>query len=178
DTPAVNQDRAGTALAVIAAFFRAGQIEMIAQNIEKRGSRIERQPVNGAVHGEFYRDSLIGASAFLRSNRGGASRNTHGHRDHGGAGHDFAAGGMPIGSRRSLGFTYPAELGVCGRFLGQSASPMTKANAMLRRAMSLSSRRPIKRPIRVRRTVTGPSAITWERARKPFRSLGSIVMGK
>ena len=32
---------------------RAGQVEMLAQHVEQRRARIERQRVTGAVHGEI-----------------------------------------------------------------------------------------------------------------------------
>src|SRR5205807_3859064 len=50
---------------------------------------------------------------------------------------------------------------------------MTSDKATFSRAMSLSSKWPIFRPIRVRRIVTGLSAITCDRLRRPFRVLGS-----
>jgi hypothetical protein len=52
---------------------------------------------------------------------------------------------------------------------------MTNANAMLTLATSASSRLPILRPTRSGRIVTGLSAMTRDRTRKPFFSLGSMV---
>jgi hypothetical protein len=49
DAAAVNQDGARAALAVIAALLGAGQIEMIAQGIEKRGPRCDAQLALHAV---------------------------------------------------------------------------------------------------------------------------------
>jgi hypothetical protein len=40
DAPAIHHDRAGAALAVVAAFFRPGQAKMISERVEKRGARI------------------------------------------------------------------------------------------------------------------------------------------
>ena len=41
DAPAVEQHGAGAALALIAAFLRAGEVEVLAQHVEERGARIE-----------------------------------------------------------------------------------------------------------------------------------------
>ena len=46
---AVHQHRAGAALAEAAALLRAGQMQVLAQGIEQRGARIERQPMLGSV---------------------------------------------------------------------------------------------------------------------------------
>ena len=46
---AVHQHRAGAALAEAAALLRAGQMQVLAQRIEQRGARIERQPMLGSV---------------------------------------------------------------------------------------------------------------------------------
>jgi hypothetical protein len=64
------------------------------------------------------------------------------------------------------------------RYTPYPVSPITKANARLSRAISALPRAPILRPIRLRRTVTGLSAITCDRIRKPFSMLGSIVTRK
>ena len=47
--PAVNVHRASTALAMVASFFRAGQMQMFAQTIEKSGARIDSQIVFLAI---------------------------------------------------------------------------------------------------------------------------------
>ena len=46
---AVHQHRAGAALAEAAAFLRAGEMQVLAQGVEQRGARIERQPMLGSV---------------------------------------------------------------------------------------------------------------------------------
>ena len=43
DAPTIDDDRAGAALTVIAAFFRSSEMEMLSQSIEQRGPRIELQ---------------------------------------------------------------------------------------------------------------------------------------
>src|SRR4051795_4916794 len=45
----VHQDRAGATLTEPAAFFRAGELQVLAQCIEQCGPRIEREPVLGAI---------------------------------------------------------------------------------------------------------------------------------
>ena len=47
--PSIHQDGAGAALPVIATFLRAGQIQMLAQGIEQRRPRIERERVRLAI---------------------------------------------------------------------------------------------------------------------------------
>ena len=49
---AVHQHRAGAALAEAAALLRAGQVQVLAQGIEQRGARVERQPVLRPVDAE------------------------------------------------------------------------------------------------------------------------------
>ena len=41
DAAAVDVDGAGAALAVVAAFLRAGEVQMLAQAVEQRGARID-----------------------------------------------------------------------------------------------------------------------------------------
>jgi hypothetical protein len=55
---------------------------------------------------------------------------------------------------------------------------MTKARAILSRPVSAVPGRPIRRPIRSRRTVTGLSAITCDFTRNPFAAFGSMVTRK
>ena len=50
DSPAVDVDGTGAALAVVTALLGAKQVEMLAQSIEHGGARIERQPVLLAVY--------------------------------------------------------------------------------------------------------------------------------
>ena len=56
DAPAVEMHRAGAALAVVAALLGAGQRELLAQHVEQRGARIEREHVRRAVYGQSNRD--------------------------------------------------------------------------------------------------------------------------
>jgi hypothetical protein len=49
DAPAIDNNGAGAALAMVASLLAAGQMKMIAQGIEKRGSGIKRQIMTGAV---------------------------------------------------------------------------------------------------------------------------------
>ena len=60
DAPAVDEDRAGAALAVIAAFLRAGQIECSRSrsSSDMRGS--STQTVVGAVNAQTYGDGVGG----------------------------------------------------------------------------------------------------------------------
>ena len=51
----VDQHRAGTARALVAALLRAGQIQMIAECVEKAHARIERDVVHGPVDAEGHR---------------------------------------------------------------------------------------------------------------------------
>ena len=52
--PAVDVNRACAALAVIASFFRSGQMQMLAQTIEERRARIDVKIVFLAVNGQRY----------------------------------------------------------------------------------------------------------------------------
>ena len=49
DAAAVEQDRAGAALAVVAALLRAGQPEVLAQQVQQRGARVDGEAVLLAV---------------------------------------------------------------------------------------------------------------------------------
>ena len=49
---AVEQDRAGAALAVVAALLRAGEAEVLAQEVEQRGARVDVEAVLLAVDAE------------------------------------------------------------------------------------------------------------------------------
>jgi hypothetical protein len=55
DAPSVNQHGAGAALALIAAFLRAGQVEMLAQQVEECRTGIERERMTFAVDGQAHR---------------------------------------------------------------------------------------------------------------------------
>ena len=52
DPPAVDQHRAGAALAVIAALLRAGQVEMVAQRVEQGRPRRDIELRLDAVDGQ------------------------------------------------------------------------------------------------------------------------------
>ena len=102
NAPAVDQHGAGAALALVATLFRAGQIEMLAQHVEQRRARIERQravcPVHGEIHGNRVR--CIGARRWLS---GSILGQTDGNRYHCTAGQNSAAGRM---SKICIGFVF------------------------------------------------------------------------
>ena len=78
--PAVDQDGAGAALAVIAALLGTGQTELFTQRIEQRGAWIEREIVPGAV----YREADIDVHfAGFGSGRLGRGRGCHAERRRG-----------------------------------------------------------------------------------------------
>ena len=86
---AVHQHRAGAALAEAAAFLRAGEMQVLAQGIEQRGARIERQPMLGSVDAQHdIERSGRGASALRRRRRYGprhelsSYKSAAGHRGH------------------------------------------------------------------------------------------------
>ena len=60
DAPAVDQHRAGAALAVVAALLGAGEVEMLAQRVEQRRPGRDAQLVIDAV-------DVKGDSPFFRS---------------------------------------------------------------------------------------------------------------
>src|SRR5262249_57395682 len=60
---AVDEHRAGPALAVIAAFLGSRQVELVAQCVEQGGPRCDRQPALLAVH--MQRDGLLGGNPEL-----------------------------------------------------------------------------------------------------------------
>src|SRR5688572_13593335 len=55
DAFAVDQNRTGTATALVAALLRAGQVQMIAECVEKAHAGIERDVVHGPVDAEGHR---------------------------------------------------------------------------------------------------------------------------
>ena len=57
---AVDEHRAGAALAVVSAFLGAGQPEMLAQRVEQRGAGIDCQPAPPAVDGNLERGGARG----------------------------------------------------------------------------------------------------------------------
>ena len=52
DAPAVDQHRAGTALPMIAALFSAREMEMLAQRVEQRCTRVQLELSHAAVDGQ------------------------------------------------------------------------------------------------------------------------------
>ena len=56
--PAVDEDGAGAARALVAAFLGAGEVEVLAQGVEERGARIEAELVDAAVDVERERDGV------------------------------------------------------------------------------------------------------------------------
>ena len=61
---AVDQHRAGTALAVVAALLRAGQPELLAQEVEQRRARVDRDVVRDAVHPQLHVGDDRGVHGF------------------------------------------------------------------------------------------------------------------
>src|ERR1700716_3056158 len=66
DRDAVNEDRAGTALAQLAAVLRTGQAELLAKDFEERVMRIRRDRSRLAVHAEGEELLRHAASAPIR----------------------------------------------------------------------------------------------------------------
>ena len=64
---AVHQHRAGAALAEAAAFLRAGEMQVLAQSVEQRGARIERQPMLGSVDAQHEVEGSWRGASRLRS---------------------------------------------------------------------------------------------------------------
>ena len=64
DAAAIDEDGAGSALAVVAAFFAAGELEVFAQGVEQRGAGVEGEGLGLAV-------DLEGDGDGLRSGGGG-----------------------------------------------------------------------------------------------------------
>src|SRR5258708_35430262 len=54
-----SQHRAGAALPMVAALLGAGEVEVLAQTIQKRGARIDPQIVFPSVNGERDRDRVF-----------------------------------------------------------------------------------------------------------------------
>ena len=52
DPATVDNDRAGTTLAVVAALLGPGQVQVLAQGVEQGGSRVDLKIVGLAVHGQ------------------------------------------------------------------------------------------------------------------------------
>ena len=77
DAPPVDENGAGAALALIAAFLCPGQVEMLAQQIKQRRARIEHQCMKSAVDGQAHRNHLRRCQAGRRL-RFGARRQSHG----------------------------------------------------------------------------------------------------
>src|SRR5262249_38507198 len=58
DAPPVNEHGAGAALALIAAFFRPRQVQMLAQQVKERCAGIEHEGMMRPIDGQAYRDCL------------------------------------------------------------------------------------------------------------------------
>jgi hypothetical protein len=58
DAPPVNEHGAGAALALIAAFFRPGQVQMLAQQVKERRAGIEHEGMTRPVDGQAHRNRL------------------------------------------------------------------------------------------------------------------------
>ena len=71
---AVHQHRAGAALAEAAALLRAGQMQVLAQGVEQRGARIERQPMLGSVDAQHDVERSGRCAVALRRGRRNGSR--------------------------------------------------------------------------------------------------------
>jgi hypothetical protein len=54
DAPSLKKDGASAALALIAAFLRARQVKMLAQQIKKCRARIERERIRFAIDGQVH----------------------------------------------------------------------------------------------------------------------------
>ena len=65
DAAAVNDDGAGSALSVVAAFFAAGEVEVLAECVEERGAGVKGEGVWGSVDAEGDAGSVGGAGGGL-----------------------------------------------------------------------------------------------------------------
>jgi hypothetical protein len=65
DAAAVDEDGAGSALSVVAAFFAAGEVEVLAECVEERGAGIEGDGVGGSVDAECDGDGVAGSRGGL-----------------------------------------------------------------------------------------------------------------
>jgi hypothetical protein len=65
--PALEQDGAGATLPVVAALLRAGDREVLAQEVEQRGARVDGDPMLAAV--DLERDLHFHADSFPRLSR-------------------------------------------------------------------------------------------------------------
>ena len=86
DAAAVDEDGAGAALAVVAAFLAAGEVEVFAEEIEQRGAGVDGEGAGLFVDGEGDGDGVSGAG--VTGLRGGGGRDADGD-----AGGDDAGGG-------------------------------------------------------------------------------------
>ena len=62
DAAAVDQDRAGAALAEAAALLGPGQVQAVAQGVEQRGARVDGETMILAVDGQRHREGVLGVS--------------------------------------------------------------------------------------------------------------------
>src|SRR5262249_52699624 len=65
DAAAVDQDSTGTTLAVITTLLGTGQVEMLAQDIEQRRSRVEAKRMLRPVHREIDRSDARGSARAM-----------------------------------------------------------------------------------------------------------------
>ncbi len=70
DAAAVDENGAGSALAVVAAFLAASEVEVLAQGVEERGAGVERKSVRGAVDLEGEIDRGGGSSGVVCGGQG------------------------------------------------------------------------------------------------------------
>src|ERR1700738_2333260 len=70
DAPPLNEHGAGAALTLIAAFFRPSQLQMLAQQVKERRSRIENEGMTRPVGGQAQRNRLRRVQAAGRLSRG------------------------------------------------------------------------------------------------------------
>ena len=101
---AVHQHRAGAALAEAAAFLRAGEMQVLAQSVEQRGARIERQPMLGSVDAQHDVERSGRRFSALSGGRRYGSR-------HELSSYDSAAGFHKLSSR-DVGATHAQSLSV------------------------------------------------------------------
>jgi hypothetical protein len=109
DPPSLDQDGAGAALAVIAALFRSGQVEAIAQRVQQRGPRRNGQLALGAVDKKGDVHGSRSGDRFQWSRRG-----TLGHRILQGA---FASSETGISD---FGLARVTLEGISGRAMGSA----------------------------------------------------------
>ena len=104
DAPSVQQHGAGAALAVVAAFLRAGHRHMLAQRVQQCGARIKLQPMGMAVdlQRDVDRRAALGSIAAWAGRTGGMRRSRQaGHQQ---SPRDGAAGAEHLPPRHGQGY--------------------------------------------------------------------------